>query len=82
LFVLHSHERLDSLTVVYALHHSKPLEGGLHVVIADRDNEAGQAAVEQVEQAGGQASHVAIDMSEEQQVRQLPEHLGRLGRQA
>ena len=42
---------------------------GFHVVIADRDNEAGQAAVEQVEQAGGQASHVAIDMCEEQQVR-------------
>jgi 3-hydroxybutyrate dehydrogenase len=55
---------------------------GLHVVIADRDNEAGQAAVEKVELAGGQASHVAIDMSEEQQVRQLPERLGRLGRQA
>jgi NAD(P)-dependent dehydrogenase (short-subunit alcohol dehydrogenase family) len=53
---------------------------GFHVVIADRDREAGEVAVGQIEEAGGRASHVTIDMSEEQQVRQLAERLGRLGR--
>lgn len=44
---------------------------GMHVVIADRDHDAGMALVSELDQAGGRGIFVEVDVAEETQVRCL-----------
>jgi len=52
---------------------------GAHVVIADRDREAGSVVADEVQQMGGRATFVQTDMSEEKEVRQLIQRVAGLG---
>jgi len=52
---------------------------GAHVVIADRDREAGSVVADEVQQTGGRATFVQTDMSEEKEVRQLIQRVAGLG---
>jgi len=52
---------------------------GAHVVLCDRDEAAGRAAAAEVEGAGGRASFVAADVSDDAAVREAVAHAVELG---
>ena len=50
-------------------------EQGIHVIVAARDAEAGQAVSSEITAAGGSASAVVLDVSDEQQCRDVQQHV-------
>ncbi|WP_116040444.1 SDR family NAD(P)-dependent oxidoreductase [Amycolatopsis palatopharyngis] len=49
-------------------------EAGASVVIGSRDRDAGEQVAQEIERAGGKASHLRVDVSKDDDVRGLVEH--------